>query len=131
MSNLEKTIIGFLLVFFFLSCFQIFSTLRSTTVYSLNNKNYRLLIADTPEKREKGLMFVRNLRGIDGMIFIFNDKEIRSFWNKNTYLDLDLYWIDDEKAVGQSYLPSIEKSKKTIMVYSLVPVNKVIELVKK
>jgi len=76
-------------------------------------------------------MFVRNLRGIDGMIFTFNDKEIRSFWNKNTYLDLDLYWISDKKVVGQSYLPSIEKSKKITMVYSSSPVNKVIELVKK
>ena len=35
----------------------------------------------------------------DGMIFIFPDKQIRSFWNENTYLDIDVYWLDGEKVL--------------------------------
>lgn len=98
--------------------------------YNLDGKNYRLLIADTPQEREKGLMYIKDLKGIDGMIFLFQDKEMRSFWNKNTYLDLDLYWISDDQIVGATFLPSMEKSKKIIMVYSPVPVNKIVELKK-
>ena len=97
--------------------------------YSLNNKQYKLLIADTPEKWAKGLMFFRKPdQGVDGMIFLFPNKQERSFWNKNTYMDLDIYWLDDEKIVGKSYLPSIEKSKEIVIVNSSQPVNKVIEL---
>ncbi len=128
MSKLEKIVIFFLIIFFALSLFQIILTFTSTTTYILNGKKYRLLVADTPQKREKGLMYVRNLRGIDGMIFIYQDSEIRGFWNKNTYLDLDLYWINDGKVVGETFLPSIDKSKKIVRFFSPVPVNKVIEL---
>jgi len=102
---------------------------KTILTYSLNKKQYKLLIADTPEKWEKGLMFFRKLdQGVDGMIFLFPDKQYRSFWNKNTYMDLDLYWFNDEKVVGKSFLPSIEKSKEIVVVNSSKPVNKVIEL---
>ncbi len=99
--------------------------------YLIENKNYCLLTASNQEQWQKGLMFYKNkkeLKGADGMIFIFPEKQIRSFWNKNTYLDLDVYWIDENKVIGKSFLPSIEKSKETITVKSPKSVNKVIEL---
>jgi uncharacterized membrane protein (UPF0127 family) len=64
------------------------------------------------------------------MIFIFPSKQIQNFWNKNTYLDLNLYWMDDEKVVGKSVLPSILKSKETITVNSGKEVNRVVEIIK-
>lgn len=76
-------------------------------------------------------MFYKNkkeLKNADGMIFIFPDKKTRTFWNKNTYLNLDVYWLDDEKVVGKSFLPSILKSKEIITINSSGKVNKVIEL---
>lgn len=103
----------------------------SITSYNLGRKDYKLLVADTPEKWEKGLMFFEKLDGVDGMIFIFPDKQVRTFWNKNTLMDLDLYWMDGEILIGKSFLPSIEKSKEIIAVNSVKPVNKVIELIKK
>ena len=96
--------------------------------YKLENKNLKLLVADTPEKWQRGLMYFRKLEGVDGMIFIFPEKELRTFWNKNTFMNLDLYWLDDDRIVGKSFLPSIEKSKEIITVSSPKEVNKVIEL---
>lgn len=98
--------------------------------YQLKSKNYRLLVADTPEKWTKGLMNFRKLDGVDGMIFLFPGSETRSFWNNNTFLDLEIYWIEGDKVVGKSSLPSIEKSKNTVIVDSPGAVNKVIEIVK-
>lgn len=92
--------------------------------------SYRLLVADNPEKWQRGLMYFRKLEGVDGMIFIFPNKEIQTFWNKNTLMDLDLLWIDEDKIVGKSFLPSIEKSKKNVTVSSPKEVNKVIEIPK-
>ncbi|MBI5122465.1 DUF192 domain-containing protein [Candidatus Roizmanbacteria bacterium] len=101
--------------------------------YSINNIKYKLLVADEQNEWQKGLMFYRSkneLKGADGMIFIFPDKQIRNFWNKNTYLDLDVYWLDNDEVVGKNYLPSIEKSKEVIVVESKVKINKVIELIR-
>jgi len=99
--------------------------------YSLNGKRLNLLVADTPQKWERGLMYYRKLQGVNGMIFIFPDEKLRTFWNKNTFMDLNLYWLDNDSIIGSSLLPSINKSKEIVTVNSQKPVNKVIELEKK
>lgn len=98
------------------------------TSYTLEGKKYNLLVADTPKKWQTGLMYYRKLSGVKGMIFLFPDRGYRTFWNKNTYLDLNLYWIDNDVVVGKTILPSIEKSKSIVFVSSPKPVDKVIEL---
>jgi uncharacterized membrane protein (UPF0127 family) len=87
-------------------------------------------VADNSQEWSKGLMNYRKPVNFDGMIFIFPKKEIQSFWNMNTYLNLDLYWLDDDKVIGKSFLPSIENTKNIIYVNSPKPANKVIEIIK-
>lgn len=99
--------------------------------YSLNNKQYRFLVADTSEKWVTGLMDVRKLDNLDGMIFMFPAAQTQSFWNEKTYVDLDIYWIHKDKVVGKSFLPSIEKSKKHVVVSSPKAVDTVIEFIRK
>ncbi len=99
-------------------------------IYQINSKNYCLLTADNQEQWERGLMFYKKPVDFDGMIFIFSDKRERRFWNKNTYLDLDIYWLDENMVVGKVFLPSIEKSKETVTIDSSKAVNKVIEIIK-
>lgn len=101
--------------------------------YTIDNKTYKLLTARNQTEWEKGLMFYKSkkeLKGADGMIFIFPDKQPRTFWNKNTYLDLDVYWIDDDKVVGKDFLPSILKTKEPYTISSKSEVNKVIEIIR-
>jgi uncharacterized membrane protein (UPF0127 family) len=98
--------------------------------YTIEGKTYMLLEAKTPAEWTKGLMYVRRKEGFDGMIFLFPDKSERTFWNKNTYSDLDLLWMDDETVVGKSPLPSIEKTKTTVTVSSPRAANKVVELIR-
>lgn len=103
---------------------------QNAVIYQLENKKYCLLVAASVYEHQKGLMYVRKPVNFDGMIFIFPDKQIRSFWNMNTYLDLDLYWLDDDRIVSKDYLPSIEKSKKVVSIQSKKPINKVIEMIR-
>lgn len=106
---------------------------RKLFVYEIENKKHCLLIADEPREWQSGLMGYRKkdeLRGADGMIFIFPDKQFRTFWNKNTYLNLEIIWLSDQKIVGRDFLPSILNSKEILLIHSPQKVNQVIELVK-
>jgi len=52
-----------------------------------------LEIADSPEERSRGLMFRESLPEKSGMLFVFGDEAVRTFWMKNTYLPLDMIFI--------------------------------------
>ncbi len=57
------------------------------------------LVADTPAKQERGLMFVTDLPENKGMLFIFDQEEEQAFWMKNTLIDLDMVFIGSNKQV--------------------------------
>ncbi len=71
---------------------------RFVTVY-INDKPFQAEIADTPEKHARGLMFRRCLKDGYGMLFIFPDEEVRSFWMKNTLIPLDMIFLNGDKQV--------------------------------
>lgn len=52
-------------------------------------------IADTDEKRQRGLMFRKDLAPTDGMVFIFDEKGFYPFWMKNCFISLDMIWVDE------------------------------------
>ncbi|MCX7997288.1 MAG: DUF192 domain-containing protein [Patescibacteria group bacterium] len=95
---------------------------------NVKGTSYRLIIADTPRKQSRGLMDVTDLGEYDGMIFLFPNRETRTFWNMNTLMQLDLLWMDGEEIIGRSVLPSITDSKEVVTVSSPGPVDAVIEL---
>jgi len=98
--------------------------------YRLENKNYCLRVADSTEEWRKGLMNIRKPVDYDGMLFVFPEKQPRTFWNKNTYLDLEIYWIDGEQIVGKDELPSVLQTRKVVMVSSGREVDRVVEVIK-
>lgn len=62
----------------------------------LININFQYLeLADSEQERQQGLMFRKELCKTCGMLFVFENSENRSFWMENTYLPLDIIFIDD------------------------------------
>lgn len=52
-------------------------------------------VARTPEQRERGLMFRERLDPGQGMFFVFPDSQTRAFWMKNTFIPLDIAYMDE------------------------------------
>ena len=51
-------------------------------------------IARTPDERAQGLIYRDELPAGTGMLFVFEDVQLRSFWMANTYVALDIAYID-------------------------------------
>ncbi len=133
MGKLKPFFLTIILVFFGIGMYRYIDTsiqFRGKIVsYTIEGKTYRVYVADTQEKRQKGLMNIKNLKNTDGMIFLFPDAQYRTFWNKNTHLDLNIFWINENTITGTSFLSSIEKSKDIVTVSSPKQVNKVLEII--
>ena len=56
-------------------------------------------LADTPQKRARGLMFREQLAPDAAMLFRFEDAGEWSFWMKNTKVALDILWIGPDKRI--------------------------------
>ena len=109
---------------------------KPTINYSLEGRSYSLLTAKTPSERESGLSGLRvdlneaviEKVGAEGMIFYFSPEQRVSFWNKDTYLDLTLYWLNNGQLISTTSLPSIDSG--LIVVDSPGLVDEVVEIIK-
>ena len=58
--------------------------------------NIRAELALTPEQRQKGLMYRRDLGPNDGMLFVFEQPMPQCFWMKNTPTPLTIAFVADD-----------------------------------
>lgn len=56
-------------------------------------------VARTVDQRGQGLMDRDFLAPGAGMIFVFDDEEVRSFWMQDTYIPLDIAYLDADARI--------------------------------
>ncbi len=81
----------------------------------------------TLAERTKGLMFKKKLEDSNGMIFLYSVPQVVNIWMKNTYLALDIIFVNENNEVT-----SIKNGKplSKILISSENPVIAVIEIPK-
>ena len=83
-------------------------------------------IADNNATRAQGLMNRRSMQPTQGMLFIFPREKEQSFWMKNTYISLDILYVDENYNIVKIYrrttplstvsLPSEKEAKYVVEV---------------
>ena len=78
-------------------------TLQKTSLKFPNGKTIRVDLALTPREQEIGLMFRTSLPKNYGMLFVFPFEQRLNFWMKNTWTDLDMIFISQDKKINAIY----------------------------
>jgi hypothetical protein len=56
-------------------------------------------VAQTPQERQTGLMYRREMPAQEGMLFIFDQPGVQCFWMKNTLLPLTAAFVADDGTI--------------------------------
>ncbi len=72
-------------------------------VIKINNKEYNVKVAETPEEKRKGLQGIKELKEDEGMLFVFDEAQEVSFYMKDTEIPLDIIFINDDYQVIKVY----------------------------
>lgn len=70
-----------------------------TTKVCFEDNCFKVELATTDQAKQKGLMYRKDLDDDKGMLFVFEKMAWYSFWMKNTYIALDLIWLDENKRI--------------------------------
>lgn len=90
-------------------------------------ENYLLVeLADTPKERELGLMHRYRLDEGSGMLFVFDEVKDVNFWMKNTYISLDIIWLNEKGEVLGVHKNATPRSEALIPSYE--PVKAALEV---
>jgi uncharacterized membrane protein (UPF0127 family) len=76
--------------------------------------NFKIWSADTPSREEQGLMFVRQMDEHAGMLFLFPENRPVSMWMKNTYLPLDMLFMDRRGRIDYIAADAVPLSEEII-----------------
>jgi len=83
-------------------------------------------LAQDESQRQLGLMYRDTLAENQGMLFLFDNEEVRSFWMKNTVLSLDMIFVNARNEIVTIHKYTTPYSEETYV--STKPAKYVIEL---
>jgi uncharacterized membrane protein (UPF0127 family) len=105
---------------------QTFEKSQLTIETKTGTHSFRIEIARHAAQQAQGLMFRRRLAADAGMLFLYPYAEPSRMWMKNTYIPLDLLYIDAMGKIVGFHQRAVPQSLEVIT--SERPVNAVLEV---
>ncbi|HNS14624.1 MAG TPA: DUF192 domain-containing protein, partial [Syntrophorhabdaceae bacterium] len=102
---------------------------RWVTFYNAGGQKacvFSVELAIAPEEQERGLMFREKLPDNCGMLFLYSDDDIRHFWMKNTFISLDMIFLNAKRKVVGVFHAARPRDPTTIS--SIYPARYVLEV---
>ena len=98
-----------------------------TSSLKFRGRNMNFIPFVSPAEQAKGLMYREEPLGPNAAgLFIYDKPEMRSFWMKNTYIPLDIVFLDENGEIVGIHLNAKPESEESIE--SPAPAQYVIEL---
>lgn len=88
--------------------------------------NFKIWTADTRRREEQGLMFIHEMDEHAGMLFMFPENQRVSMWMKNTYISLDLLFLNAQGKID--YIAASATPESTAIIGPPTPEYAVLEL---
>jgi len=105
---------------------QTFEKAEITIDTAAGSRRFSVELAVTPAQEEQGLMFRQRLAPDAGMLFVFGDTAVRTFWMKNTLIPLDMLFIAPDGRIVDIHERAVPLSEDVIP--SREPARAVLEL---
>jgi uncharacterized membrane protein (UPF0127 family) len=80
-------------------------------------KKIDIEIAESTYERNKGLMYRYTMIDNNGMLFIYDNSGLRTMWMKNTYISLDIIFVNENYEIVSIHKNAIPLSINTISSY--------------
>ncbi|NJK78949.1 MAG: DUF192 domain-containing protein [Chloroflexaceae bacterium] len=71
----------------------------STIALTIDGHTVQVELASTSAQRAQGLMFRESMPEERGMLFVFPDDQMRSFWMRNTLIPLSIAFMDADRRI--------------------------------
>ncbi|MFH1188161.1 MAG: DUF192 domain-containing protein [bacterium] len=120
-------ILAIILVFFLSACGVKNTNIKKAEI-KINNKTITAEVVETLEAQIKGLSGREKLGQNEGMLFVYTDKKIRTFWMKDMLFPIDIIWIADNKIADISENMSIPENGEIKRATPKEKINYVLEV---
>lgn len=128
MSLKLKILLSFIFILTLSGCFSANDILQIDTGEEVHQFNVEVVA--TEEDKRQGLMGCESLTESGGMLFVYEEEKMQSFWMKNMIISLDILFIGSDLVINQisESVPPCATLDNCISYPSLQPTQYVLEL---
>lgn len=97
---------------------------------TINGKSFAVDLAKSPAEQQHGLSDRDSLPQDSGMLFLFDQPQILSFWMKDMRFSIDIIFIKNDEivSIAHNVPPPVSKNAKLPTYKSEKPADKVLEI---